>query len=329
MAPPTVAHPQDDDYDSAADSDFGGSLSPSSGDDSSASDGARAKGTKGRSRKKRSIEDSGDEGVVKEGKKKRRKKGKADHDAEEGTEESAIGMRVRDRKLGRAADRDEKPLATSEGATADIDALWARLNSAAPTKTASSPPRTNNAKDEEGPTTKDNPDPEEPPASFSSGGVHQIKPAGPPSHSSSEERITIKRTYQFAGETITEKKTVPKSSAEARLYLQSQAQSQPLNSASPVIGGKPLRRPKKRPSMFEPNPEGVVKGLPPTTPNSGPKLNTIEKSKLDWASHVDKEGLKEELDTAEKAKGGYIGRMEFLGRSEAKRQEDLKNARTK
>ncbi|KAL9024181.1 MAG: hypothetical protein Q9196_006707 [Gyalolechia fulgens] len=308
MAPSTVAHPQDDDYDSAADSDFGGSLSPSSGDDSSASDGARAKGTKGRSRKKRSIEDSGDEGVVKEGKKKRRKKGKADHDAEEGTEESAIGMRVRDRKLGRAADRDEKPLATSEGATADIDALWARLNSAAPTKTASSPPRTNNAKDEEGPTTKDNPDPEEPPAGFSSGGVHQIKPAGPPSHTTSEERITIKRTYQFAGETITEKKTVPKSSAEARLYLQSQAQSQPLNSASPVIG---------------------VKGLPPTTPNSGPKLNTIEKSKLDWASHVDKEGLKEELDTAEKAKGGYIGRMEFLGRSEAKRQEDLKNARTK
>lgn len=82
--------------------------------------------------------------------------------------------------------------------------------------------------------------------------------------------------------------------------------------------------------MFEPNPEGVVKGLPPTTAASnGPKLNTIEKSKLDWASHVDKEGLKEELDTAEKAKGGYLGRMEFLGRTEAKREEDLKNARTK
>lgn len=103
MAPPTIPAPQDDDYDSAADSDFGGSLSPSSGDDSSASGHEEPKGAKGKSRKKRTIEDSGDEGVVKEGKKKRRKKCEEAHDADEGTEESAIGMRVRDRKLGRAA----------------------------------------------------------------------------------------------------------------------------------------------------------------------------------------------------------------------------------
>ncbi|KAL8828368.1 MAG: hypothetical protein Q9170_006636 [Blastenia crenularia] len=317
MAPPTVPDPQDDDYDSAADSDFGGSLSPSSGDDSSASDGEGAKGAKAKSRKKRSIEDSGDEGVVKEGTKKRRKKAKGGHGAEEGTEESAIGMRVRDRKLGRAADQEKKPLASSEGATADVDALWARLNSA-PTKPASPPRHTNVTNDKAQAVTDDCQQSVLRSAGVSHGGAV-------PRPKELEDTIAIKRTYEFAGETITEEKIVQKSSAEARLYLQSQA-TQPAP-VSPV-GGKPLRRPKKRPSMFEPNPDGVVKGLAPTS-SKGPKLNTIKKSKLDWASHVDKEGLKEELDVAEKAKGGYMGRMEFLGRTEAKREEELKNARKK
>ena len=140
----------------------------------------------------------------------------------------------------------------------------------------------------------------------------------------SEETITIKRSYVFAGENITEEKVVPKSSAEARLYLESQATGS--NSATLQGTKPPLRRPKKRPSIFEPNPEGIVKGLPSGT-SKGPKLNTIEKSKLDWASHVDKEGLKDELDMAGKAKGGYMDRMDFLGRSEAKREEEMKNAR--
>ena len=98
-----VPVPGDDDYDSAADSDFGGSLSPSSGDESSASEAEASKGAKSRSNRKRSIEDSGDEGIVQEGRKKRRKKDKSGPKEEAGLDESAIGMRVRERKLGRAA----------------------------------------------------------------------------------------------------------------------------------------------------------------------------------------------------------------------------------
>jgi len=146
-----------------------------------------------------------------------------------------------------------------------------------------------------------------------------------------EETITIKRTYVFAGETITEEKEVPNTSAEARLYLQSQ-QQEANTSASAASGTKPpLRRPKKRTSMFEPNPEGTVKGLTPTgaSANKGPKLNTIEKSKLDWAGFVDKEGIQEELDGAGKAKEGYLGRMDFLGRVGAKREDEAKLARGK
>ncbi|KAL8699366.1 MAG: hypothetical protein Q9201_006041 [Fulgogasparrea decipioides] len=320
--PPAIPKPDEDDYDSAADSDFGGSLSPSSGDDSSESDREGAKGETSRTRRKRTLEDSGDEGVVKEGKKKRRKKDRAADKEEEGTEESAIGMRVRERKLGRAAEYEKKPLASSEGATVDVDALWARLNSAPPKPT--SPPRTNSSNNKGQVSTIGILKPQEPSAKHPNGDggrEKQARPFQPPG----EDTITIKRTYEFAGETVTEEKTVPKSSAEARLYLQSQAaQTSPVS----LAGGKPLRRPMKRKSAFEPNPGGVVTGLK-ATPSKGPKLNTVEKSKLDWASHVDNAGLKEELEVAEKAKGNYMGRAEFLGRSEAKREEDLKNARSK
>ncbi|KAL8818345.1 MAG: hypothetical protein Q9223_002996 [Gallowayella weberi] len=317
---------KDDDYDSAADSDFGGSLSPSSGDESSGSDGEGAKDSKAKGPKKRSIEDSGDEGIVKEGKKKRRKKVKEAEKEEEGLDESAIGMRVRERKLGRAADQEKKPLASSESSTVDVDALWARLNSAPPPpppKPAS--PHTNGSQAPNKSPAKHSLQPEARLPSHSNGDVQPKEQLNPTQLQHNEDMIAIKRTYVFAGETITEEKTVPKSSAEARLYLQSQAA--PQSPISPV-GGKPLRRPKKRPSMFEPNPEGIVKGIAPT-PNKGSKLNVVEKSKLDWASHVDKEGLKDELDVAEKAKDGYMGRMDFLGRSEMKREEERKNARMK
>ena len=138
-----------------------------------------------------------------------------------------------------------------------------------------------------------------------------------------EETIAIKRIYVFAGETITEEKIVPKSSAEARLYLESQnaAQNPPTTATNTK---PPLRRPKKRASMFDSKPElsGASKG-------KGPKLNTIEKSKLDWAGYVDKEGIKEELDVAEKAKDGYLGKVDFLGRVDAKREDQLSSARRK
>ena len=144
-----------------------------------------------------------------------------------------------------------------------------------------------------------------------------------PDASHHEDMITINRTYVFAGETVTEEKIVPKSSAEAQLYLQAQQ-----NSASSTSHHPSLRRPLKRKSRFEPNPEGIVKGLPANT-NKGPKLNVVEKSKLDWAGYVDKEGMQDELKVAEKAKDGYLSRTDFLGRMEAKREDELKNARSK
>ena len=220
-------------------------------------------------------------------------------------------------------EKDKKPLASATGATVDVDALWKSLNSGS-TKSETTSAQTREDSAASGkvdtPAKERHSNTADPSIQNTTGeGV----PPQIPAKAVPEDMITIKRTYVFAGETITEEKLVPKTSAEARLYLQSQ--QQPSSPSTPNSTSKPLRRPKKRVSQFEPNPNGIVKGLAP----QGPKLNTIEKSKLDWAGYVDKEGIKEELDVAEKAKEGYLGRMDFLGRVEAKREDERKNAKMK
>ena len=57
------------------------------------------------------------------------------------------------------------------------------------------------------------------------------------------------------------------------------------------------------------------------------KLNTVEKSRMDWAGYVDKEGIKDELELAGKSKGSYTAREDFLARSEARREEDSRRVR--
>lgn len=167
--------------------------------------------------------------------------------------------------------------------------------------------------------------------------------------------ITINRTYDFAGQTITEQKVVLKSSAEAKLYLS----NNPTNTSAPA---KPapstqkdthllLRRPLRRPSKYEPNPTGEVKGLPLErqrlrTPsradvlalqlrqqeeeakkNKAVKLNTVQKSAIDWAAHVDQEGLQEELDEYGRSKQGYVGKMDFLRNVHGRKEEEDRRAR--
>jgi hypothetical protein len=119
----------------------------------------------------------------------------------------------------------------------------------------------------------------------------------------------------------------------------------------------PLRRPLKRPSRFEPNSTGEVKSLPPhlqlkwprdkvTAPritdengiinhralpalNPAAKLNTVQKSKYDWASYVDKAGIAEELDEYGKSKQSYAGRTELLNRLEGQRETERLQAKAK
>lgn len=160
-----------------------------------------------------------------------------------------------------------------------------------------------------------------------------------------DETVTIKRKYKFAGDIITEEKVVPKNSAEAKLYLslnkstgtgnESESTREQQEEKPPV-----LRRPLRRISRFDPNPPGAIKrswekqaaattadGDASSATPAGPKLNTVEKSRLDWAAYVDRTGIKDDLDVHSRAKEGYHGRMEFLNRIEDKKEEERRNAR--
>ncbi|KAJ2987101.1 hypothetical protein NUW58_g4690 [Xylaria curta] len=148
--------------------------------------------------------------------------------------------------------------------------------------------------------------------------------------------IKIKRTYNFAGKVHTEEKLVARDSAEAKLYLASQ---DPELVKVDAEDEQPKRKPRKAfRSIFEP----VIEGLAQRTDlklgmnirlelreqqAKAKKLNVVEKSRMDWAGFVDKEGIKDELELAGKSKESYVSRQDFLRRVEAKKDEEARLAR--
>lgn len=144
--------------------------------------------------------------------------------------------------------------------------------------------------------------------------------------------IRIKRTYNFAGRVHTEEKLVARDSAEAKLYLASQGENAPADDTP----AKRITRKAFR-SAFEPLTDlvaqradlnlGMAARLKASKEAQAKKLNTVEKSRMDWAGYVDKEGIKDELTLAGKSKESYAAREDFLARSEARRDEDSRRAR--
>ncbi|KAK8203428.1 bucentaur or craniofacial development-domain-containing protein [Phyllosticta paracitricarpa] len=362
----------EENYNSASDEEFNPetvvAAEESSSSDSDDESNARATKRKTKTKRKRDAPDgdeldSGDEATITAARKKRRAGKKEapgeDEDLHLSDADGGEGGLVKTRAQRRNEYKERRPLAGVEGATADIDAIWSKLAS----EPVAKPPE---------------PSPPAPPAN---GDLQQ--PLGktvPATAPEDEETITIKRTYDFAGDRITEERQVPKNSAEARL------KSSPgsSDSATPPPDGSPaaasdaakpkIRRPLRRPSRFDPNPAGEVKGLPPdkqltwanrrrlldptlaavspiplaladkgdgTTPAEGAavaggrrldkaqKLNTVDKSRLDWAGYVDREGIADELDEYGRAKEGYLGRMDFLNRVDERRDADRRAAKMK
>lgn len=318
---------------SSADSSFVGSAAASTFS-SSASNSDSEPGGVSRKRKATDAQEfgSGDEGVIDAGRKRKRKKGgkkrkKGEGEAGDGLEEDeGVGARVRRRRKGEVeGDRKTRPLPDTSTVTVDVDELWAQMNRAPePAVAAGAPPSPAEKAETHADETEKAPESSVPPPDA---------PVAEANDPMAEDMICIKRTYVFAGETITEEKVVSKSSAEGRLHLESQSASpKPITSSN----GKPLRRPLKRRSRFDPPPEPGTTGTAGSPSSSGfgskdkgRKLNTVEKSKLDWAGYVDKTGIKEELTVAEKAKEGYLGKMDFLGRVDAKREDEISNSRKK
>jgi hypothetical protein len=351
----TMADPKDvdatmeDDYDEEADSDFDTGnvsdeiISSSSGEDKDQTPAARRARSRPQPQAERKEKsqpeplelDSGDEATIQErSRAKRKQKHKGAHTHEDDSDIEEEGWRARTRAM-REKDHFEKKkskLASVKGSTIDVDQMWEAMNRPGGLDGLS---KTADARDMGDGTglseeQKENVDPAFAQSTAFGGselGESQIPREG------LDDMITIDETYEFAGEVHTRKKTVPRSSAEAKLWL---SQKSLHNSDPRFPGDEPVRRPLRKISRFDPNLHNLdsfkknwESSLADGKGAQVHKLNTIEKSKMDWAAHVDQEGLQDELSEHAKAKGGYLGRMDFLGQVEQRKEEEARRVRLK
>lgn len=215
--------------------------------------------------------------------------------------------------------KEERKTAVNTGpVTIDVDAVWAQMLA--------------------GNTHK--------PTTSTDANTTEAAAAAPAAPSSSEPKpadtedsnlVRIKRTYNYAGRVHSEEKLVLRDSAEAKLYFQSQGKEVPSADGSAAAA----RTTKKAfRSRFEPVAAGADSPLRRADLNLGmaartqagrdaaaKKLNTVEKSRMDWAGFVDKEGIKDDLELAGRSKDSYASRQDFLARVDAKRDDDARRAR--
>ncbi|KAF3103996.1 swr complex subunit [Orbilia oligospora] len=348
-----VANDEDDEYHSSEDEDFNPDLQPTrndEGDENSAESSyseSEEEDTKKHTRKpsKRKANDlplldrelveenSGDEAIMRGAKAKRKKDGSGYDDEEE---DEGPFIKTRSQKAKEVKKKVKRSTTTAADPTVDIDALWKSLNSPSPPKTLkpttplpgvkSTIQTVTTSKIEH--TLPDSTSPGEPdesgiqvstaeaatavplPAPLEGlpvGGVESRAETTAIIPAEENGMVAIKRTYEFAGETIIEEKQVAANSFEARAYLSS------LQAGAPQTSGpnppKPLRRPMRKISKFDPAFVGAGGA------KKASKLNTLEKSRLDWAGFVDKEGIGDELDKKRREGGdSYLERQDFLGR---------------
>lgn len=132
------------------------------------------------------------------------------------------------------------------------------------------------------------------------------------------EKIKITRTYEFAGKQITEEKEVDINSEEAKAHLNSiKIKASNDVKPQPASSTPALRRKRKRASLLD----AVISN------SSSAKLSTLEKSRLDWATYVDKNKISDELKY--KNKGGFLEKQDFLNRVDSKRENMFKDAKSK
>ncbi|KAI0638950.1 bucentaur or craniofacial development-domain-containing protein [Trametes polyzona] len=161
--------------------------------------------------------------------------------------------------------------------------------------------------------------------------------------------VKIVKRYRFAGEEVTEVKEVPADSREAKEWplwtpptddpkgdhsaanisptpIGQPASSQSgstlpsaSSSASPVPSS--AKPPGKRPGPRKP--KTTLAPIPKK--QAVKKLTTLDKSAMDWRAHVEGEAppeVKDELE-ANRRGGGYLEKVEFLQRVEARKEEVL------
>ncbi|ROT35676.1 BCNT-domain-containing protein [Sodiomyces alkalinus F11] len=349
-----------EEYESSQDSDFNpeandatnrpsdqassDSDSDSSDDQASSSRNKRKRPSKVGPTEDAGFENSGDEAIISKAKRKKRKKNKSSTQDDNGLQvgedddEGGEGGLIKTRSMRAQGKEERKAAAITGPVTIDVDSLWAQMIAGA--TPAIQPPATSST-GAAAPTSQDGETMDVGAAAPQAAALPRPTPlendGDPPS------MIRIKRTYNFAGKVHTEVKLVPRDSAEAKLYLASQKDAAAETAEDDDTAAPPQRTLKKAfRSAFEPVLEQTAAASSARSDlNLGvsermkaredavraKKLNTVEKSRMDWAGYVDREGLKDELELAGRSKGSYAERQDFLSRSEARREEGAWKAR--
>ncbi|KAI3343915.1 bucentaur or craniofacial development-domain-containing protein [Ustulina deusta] len=327
---PTIIH--EDDYASEEDSDFApGAVAAEYASGSESGSEANVDRPTGATPKRKRIdadtveagfENSGDEAIIQKGRKRQKKAKRTDGDAEE---EGGEGGLIKTRRQRAQEKAERKPHAVTGPVTIDVNDLWARMTAAPliPSKNDTASAKNNGQPGRGGGVENEN-------ADTAKTALRKFDNTDTPG------MIKIKRTYNFAGKVHTEEKLVARDSAEAKLYLASQ---DPKPAEAENEDEQPKRKPRKAfRSIFEPAIEGLAQRLDlklgmnirlelREQQAKAKKLNVVEKSRMDWAGFVDKEGIKDELELAGKSKESYVSRQDFLQRVEAKKEEAARRAR--
>lgn len=93
----------------------------------------------------------------------------------------------------------------------------------------------------------------------------------------------------------------------------------------PVVEKK-VNEIKKKPVMQK-RPRSSLSSLVSQYNIKEPKMNTLDKSKLDWQGYVDREGIRDDLKY--KNKDGYMEKVAFLQRVDDRRLSQLKSGQKK
>ncbi|XP_059119954.1 craniofacial development protein 1 [Peromyscus eremicus] len=120
------------------------------------------------------------------------------------------------------------------------------------------------------------------------------------------EKVKITKVFDFAGEEVRVTKEVDAASKEAKSFLKQTEKENPqavvTSAAPPLPAGSGIKRSSGMSSLL--GKIGAKKQ----------KMSTLEKSKLDWESFKEEEGIGEELAIHNRGKEGYIERKAFLDR---------------
>ncbi|KAF2892918.1 hypothetical protein ILUMI_13254 [Ignelater luminosus] len=119
-----------------------------------------------------------------------------------------------------------------------------------------------------------------------------------------QKKIKVTEVYKFAGEEFKVEKEISADSSDARLATST---SKANSSRKSAVGGRL---------------NSILGSL-----GKKQKINTLEKSKLDWEQFKKDEDIQDELQAYSKSKDGYLEKQDFLERADLRRFEIEKGIR--